>query len=291
MTIWSDARIKYGQLNQVQTKELVVGNCHIGVQYNPVRMVSTGAKVDAATIRRRSCFLCEMNRPADQMSMPLMGKYHMLLNPNPILPRHFTIPLRHHCRQQIQGHYKDLMAMVAILDDLFFFYNGPLCGASAPDHMHFQAGSRGVVPLERDWKKIYRPQMSCLQRGNGNKAGVYQLNGYLCAGFVIIAPTVEAHQTLFDSVYGSMPIPNGEYEPMMNILAWADDEDGLVSVVLPRAKHRPDCYYAEGEAKTLVSPGALDMGGLLITPREEDFKKMNAQQAQDIVRECGTEWQ
>lgn len=260
-------------------------NCHVGVQYNPVRMVSTGAKVDAKTIRRRSCFLCEENRPADQMGMPLRGKYHFLLNPNPILPRHYTIPLRHHNRQQILEHYEDLMKMVEKLDDLLFFYNGPLCGASAPDHMHFQAGSRGVVPLERDWKELYRPQMSCLR--HGDEGGVYQLNGYLCAGYVIVAPTAEAHQALFETVYGSLPVPEGEYEPMMNILAWVDSEDGLVSVVLPRAKHRPDCYHAEGEAKTLVSPGALDMGGLLITPREEDFKKMNAPLAKAIIQECG----
>ncbi|MDE5740244.1 MAG: DUF4922 domain-containing protein [Bacteroidaceae bacterium] len=285
--MWSDARMKYGQLNQVLTKELAVDNCLIGVQYNPVRMVSTGARVDAKTIRRRSCFLCETNRPADQMSMPFMGRYHLLLNPNPILPKHFTIPLRHHCRQQIQGHYEDLMAMVAKLDDLMFFYNGPLCGASAPDHLHFQAGSRGVVPLERDWKQVYRPQMMCLRSGDCNGMGVYQLNGYLCVGFVIVAPTSETHQTLFNSVYSSLPVPAGGYEPMMNILAWADNEDGLVSVVLPRAKHRPDCYHAEGEAQTLVSPGALDMGGLLITPREEDFNKVDAQLAKTIIQECG----
>ena len=305
LPIWDDARKCYEQLKNVSTLEMTVGECRLIAQHNPARIVSTGAKVDPESIKRRPCFLCEVNRPKEQISSPILKKYYLLVNPNPILPRHFTIPLRHHRKQQIRDYYEDMMEITSQLDEMFVFYNGPYCGASAPDHMHFQAGSRGVVPIERDWATIYKPALSriwpiseeeYMEAMNlslvADSTGVFSLRNYLCPGIVIITRTPHANKVLFDKVYSALPVPEGHEEPMMNILAWsekstADEYERIVSVILPRRKHRPDCYFEKGKKQMMVSPGALDMGGMLITPRKEDFDRMTPEMASSILQECG----
>ena len=305
LPLWKEARECYENLANVLTKEMDINDCKLEAQYNPARIVSTGAKVDAESIKNRPCFLCEVNRPAEQISSPMLKKYHLLLNPNPILPKHFTIPLRHHRKQQILEYYEDMMEITSQLNEMFVFYNGPKCGASAPDHMHFQAGSRGVVPLERDWNEVYKPNLSriwpiseeeYMEAVNmylvADSTGVFSLRNYLCPGFVIITRTPHANKLLFDKIYRALSIPEGESEPMMNILAWSQssDTDGyerIVSVIIPRAKHRPDCYFKEGKGQMMVSPGSLDMAGMLITPRKEDFDRMTAEMAKSIIQECG----
>lgn len=303
---WQEARERYEQLKKVVTADFMVDeNCTLTAQYNPSRIVSTGAKVDPETIAKRPCFLCDVNRPEQQLNYPMLKKYHLLLNPFPILPEHFTIPLRHHRPQHISEYYEDMMNITNVLDDMIVFYNGPKCGASAPDHMHFQAGSRGVVPLEKHWENIYGrirsriypiSEEEYLEAINlepiADDTGVFSLRGYVCPGVIIVSRTPKANKFLFDRLYKSMTIHEGETEPMMNIISWtsisrSDNTKRIVSVIIPRSKHRPDCYFAEGEEKVLVSPGALDMGGLIITPREEDFKKMNMELAKSIIQECG----
>ena len=305
LPMWKEAQERYEKLANVVTAEMETNGCKLVAQYNPARIVSTGAKVDAESIKQRPCFLCEVNRPAEQISSPLLKKYYLLLNPNPILPKHFTIPLRHHRKQQIFDYYEDMMEITSQLKEMFVFYNGPKCGASAPDHMHFQAGSRGVVPLERDWNKLYKPNLSRIWPISeeeyleavkmdlvADSTGVFSLRNYLCPGIVIITRTPHANKVLFEKVYRSLPINEDEYEPMMNIMAWsqsnaADGYERIVSVILPRTKHRPDCYFKEGKEQVMVSPGSLDMGGMIITPRKEDFDQMSAELAKSIIQECG----
>ena len=304
LPLWKDVAERYQQLDKVETKEMKVDGCQLMAQHNPARIVSTGAKVDAETIKRRPCFLCDVNRPGEQISIPLLKKYHLLLNPNPILPKHFTIPLRHHRRQQILEYYEDMMQITSQLKEMFVFYNGPYCGASAPDHMYFQAGARGMMPLERDWNKLYKPNLSRIWPISeeeyleavkmylvADSTGVFSLRGYLCPGVVIITRTPHANKLLFEKIYQALPVQEGHYEPMMNIVAWsekgtADDYTRIVSVILPRAKHRPDGYFLTGKEQVMVSPGALDMGGMIITPRKEDFKRMNEKLAKSIIQEC-----
>ena len=183
-----------------------------------------------------------------------------------------------------------------------FFYNGPVCGASAPDHMHFQAGKRGVLPIERDWKsyemgmeKLYPLQpaeeesIEEIMMQNAN-CGLYILKSYICPVFVIRTRPSEHPCLLFEKLYYALPLCDGESEPRMNILCWrqswnAGREDEIVILIFPRKKHRPACYGQTGEHQLLVSPGALDMGGLLITPREKDFRTLTAGLATDILRE------
>lgn len=302
---WRAAKEHYEALDKVVTSNFIVDNCRLSAQYNPSRIVSTGADVDSESVKRRPCFLCEVNRPAEQMSYPLLMKYYLLVNPNPILPQHFTIPLRHHRDQTIKDHYEDMMEIAVKMKDFFIFYNGPKCGASAPDHMHFQAGTCGIVPLQRDWTELYKEKRSrlwpiseveCLEalklEAMADSTGVFSLRDYLCPGFVIITRTPYANKVLFDKLYNAMPVKEGDTEPMMNILTWVqpsttDGSQRIVSVILPRGKHRPDCYYDTAEDQILVSPGALDMAGLLIVPRAEDYKKINADKIKSIIQECG----
>ena len=244
----------------MQVKSFEVEGTTLKVQWNPSRMVSTAAKIDKASLERRPCFLCANHRPAVQEALSMLHDYELLVNPFPILPHHFTIPLKRHEPQRIRERFIDMMRMAEQLDDLVVFYNGPACGASAPDHLHFQAGSRGVLPVEPP-----------------------------CPSFLFLASTPEAHDVWFQQLYAALPVPEGQPEPMMNILAWKDvspqGEPQLFCRVIPRKKHRPDCYLATGDAQVLVSPGALDVAGLMITPREEDFRKMTADVAVNILRE------
>lgn len=305
LSTWSDAAEHYRQLNNIVSSNLEFNGYRLSVQWNPARIVSTSAKIDASTIAHRPCFLCDINRPDEQKSLPVLGKYEVLVNPYPIIPQHFTVPLMHHQNQAILGHYEDMLNILLSMDNMLMFYNGPHCGASCPDHMHFQACSRGIVPLERDWDELYRFNRSrifpvtCEEfveasqiKAFAEDMGIYSLRGYACPAFIIVSNNAESGMTLFKRIYDVLPIADGEEEPRMNILAWtyASSFDGtqrIVSIIIPRTKHRPDCYYAEGDEQMLISPGALDMAGLIITPRECDFKKLTPEIATDIISECG----
>jgi len=287
---WQDANQRFEDLKSVSKKDLSLGCVRMTVQFNPARIVSTGAKIDKAALAKRPCFLCEANRPAQQMTMPMLDGYQLLVNPFPILPQHFTIPATSHTRQEIRANYLDMMKITEQLEGLMVFYNGPKCGASAPDHLHFQAGTRGVVPIERDWSTNYSKSLQRIDRF-GTTTNIYSLNGYLCPAYVIVSDSAESSDSAFKQLYDSMPIAEGEYEPAMNILSWVDTETGtdkkqIISIIIPRGKHRPDCYFAEGDEQILVSPGALDMGGLIITPREQDYNKMTADIAASIITAC-----
>ena len=302
---WKEVRERYAALRNVKQNEMVIDNVKVCVQWNPARIQSTGAKLDAASIKKRPCFLCELNRPIEQSDLPVLGKYQLLVNPYPILPKHFTIPHHQHRPQYIRTAYIDMMKLTAQLKNMLVFYNGPKSGASAPDHLHFQVGPLNFVPLQRDWEELYRFKRTKLfpitdkeyleslrMESLSDSFGLFELNEYLCPGFVIVTKTPEANNALFQKLYAAMPMQDGESEPQMNILSWmttstVTGENYITSVVIPRSKHRPDCYFKEGDAQIMVSPGALDMAGLLITPREEDYKKITPEIFAAVVRECG----
>jgi len=244
--------------------------------------VSTGAKIDKATLAKRPCFLCEKNRPKEQIVLPFGNGFDILVNPFPILPVHFTIPSRHHQLQEIAENYVQIHRLLRAYPQLMIFYNGPKCGASAPDHLHFQAGTSGILPLQRDWQRLRETSVPLLKL-NGTE-GIYEIKDYICPAFAIVSQTEMNNVKLFSYLYEALPLKDDETEPMMNIVAWRSEE-GFVSVVFPREKHRPDCYSVEGEAQCLVSPGSLDMAGLLILPRQRDFEQMTAERAEAILRE------
>lgn len=275
---WQDVAKRFEELKDVQTRE--VGSAL--AQFNPARLVSTGAKIDKATLAKRPCFLCEKNRPGEQIVLPFGNDFDILVNPFPILPVHFTIPSRHHQLQAIAENYVQIHRLLRTYPQLMVFYNGPKCGASAPDHLHFQAGTSGILPLQRDWQRLRETSIPLLKL-NGTE-GIYEIKDYICPAFAIVSHTEKHDKELFNYLYESLPLKEDEIEPMMNIVAWRSEED-FVSVVFPREKHRPDCYSAEGEAQCLVSPGSLDMAGLMILPRKSDFEGMTAERAEAILRE------
>lgn len=313
---WEFARKSYADLKKVQTKELCLRNTeeenagkhglqenHFVTQWNPARIVSTGASISSKDIKTRPCFLCDHNRPKEQHALKMEKHYQILVNPYPILPQHFTIPSRRHTPQSIWSHFGTMRHMAWTMPKQIVFYNGPMCGASCPDHMHLQAGQRGVVPIERDWKiyenyltKIYpltgAQTASMHEAGNDSEGcGLFLLENYACPVFVIRSLPSETDSILCQRLYKALPIVDNESEPRINLISWRQEggigrEDEIVTLIFPRKKHRPDCYFAEGDEKILVSPGALDMGGLMITPREEDFHKITAEHVATILKEA-----
>lgn len=299
---WEETRKRYENLQQVQTKELNHGDHMLAAQHNPTRIISTGADMSAKSVAERPCFLCDLNRPDIQDALPVEGHYQLLVNPYPILPKHFTIPTRRHAPQTILPHFNTLRNLAWNLPDTLFFYNGPVSGASAPNHMHFQAGSRGILPIERDWKsyetgmeKLYplqpeeKKELEEMIPQHAN-CGLYLLKNYVCPVFVICTRPSEQPCILFNKLYHALPLSDGESEPRMNVVCWRQSwnpgrEDEIITLIFPRKKHRPACYYRTGKEQMLISPGALDMGGLLITPREEDFRDITPEKAVGILKE------
>ena len=281
LEMWEDARHRFRDLKHVEVRQL---SDQLKVQFNPARIVSTGAKIDKHTLGERPCFLCERNRPKEQMTKQIDDHFQLLVNPFPILPVHFTIPATKHQPQSIYRHYGEMHRLLSLHSELMVFYNGPKCGASAPDHLHFQAGTSGVLPLQTNWQRLSRNLTDVISLNDDEKISV--LRDFLVPAFVIISKSEDSDEELFHRLYRSMPMRGDESEPMMNIIAWRKGDE-FISVVIPREKHRPDAYFAEGEAQMMVSPGALDMAGLIITPREEDFSKINLDKATALLRECG----
>ena len=301
---WPEAGERFEALqSQVQERGLEIENGMLGAQFNAARIVSTAANVDKKALKQRPCFLCSRNRPTPQRSLCVQGTLEVLVNPFPILPRHLTISTRRHVPQSFACFEHRFDELVWHMPDYLVFYNGARCGASAPDHAHLQAGARGIVPLERDWK-LYETRLEKLYPGNRDEerdleelgydpktAGIFLLKDYACPAFV-----VQGHKgghkghLLIDKLMAALPLEEKRTEPDVNILAWRQHggpgaDDYIVTVVFPRRKHRPDCYYATGRSQMVVSPGSIDMGGLLVTPREADFKRLTPRMAQSILRE------
>lgn len=289
---WDDARQRYDDLANVKTRELM----DFKVQWNPARIVSTGAKIDAKAIAERPCFLCGANRPQQQIVQSFDGKFDILVNPYPILPVHFTIPYKKHQPQAIVGNYGIIHQLLTAYPGLTVFYNGPHCGASAPDHLHFQAGTSGVLPLQATWPRLSRDLEPLVTLND--EEGLFVITDYPCPALLIRSRKRESDERLF-SYLSSMPQTfdnNTDFsglttkplnpQPLndINIVSWRDGEDYL-SVIFPRRKHRPDCYNATGDKQMMVSPGALDMSGLIITPRQEDFERITADDISHILSE------
>ena len=275
---WDEIRQRYEALKHVGLKQLG----HRQLQYNPARMVSTGAQIDRQTIAQRACFLCEKNRPEEQLTIDLGDDFELMVNPFPVLPMHFTIVRKTHVPQTILENYTEIHRLLELFPELFVFYNGPMSGASAPDHMHFQAGIGQELPLMTVLRKLEKEQQVLIKQENGSSLSMF--NSVSFKAFVIKSKAQETEMTLFKQLYDAMPVREGEKEPRMNIVAWRDGSEDVI-VVLPRDNHRPACYFEEGDRRMVISPGALDMAGLIITPREEDFNRMSEDKLISILKE------
>ena len=271
LQVWPDAQQRFDDLKGVLLKPVTYSGMPFYVQCNTARLVSTGAKI-------------EKNRPAIQTQIPIDNDFELLVNPFPILPLHFTIPAKVHQPQLIREHYGKMRRLLESFEHLTVFYNGPKCGASAPDHMHLQAGTGSHLPLRDNWEQLYSNRQTLLSTPDGSELAA--INNYVCPVFAIVGRDAKADAALFEALYKALPQREDETEPMFNILKWRNGET-YITVVIPRDKHRPACYSAEGDAQMLISPGALDMSGLVITPRKEDFERLDTPLLEALYKEVG----
>lgn len=281
IAVWPQAAGNFEALKGVKVKDLDVDGMHIKVQFNPARIVSSSAKVDAKSLKERKCFLCAANRPEVQTGLPWgdNDRYIVLINPFPIFPRHLTIPDTSHVDQLIVDRAADMMDLAKDLDEYTVFYNGPKCGASAPDHMHFQAGNSDFLTIadaieNADLKTVATD-------GDATLALVDTLPIKL---FVIDAADHEVGARLFKRLYDAIPVPENEREPMMNILCYSTAA-GERMVIIPRKRHRPSFYGTEGDDCMLLSPASVDMGGVFITPLQKDFDRLDADTVRRVLDE------
>ena len=278
---WQQARDNYEALKGVKSRLFNIDGAHIKVQFNPARIVSTSAKVDTKSIGERKCFLCEANRPSVQTGIEWNSDYTILINPFPIFNKHLTIPCNNHIPQRISNRIIDILMLAKALSDYTLFYNGPRCGASAPDHMHFQAGNKGFMTIESDlesWEKDIVAET--------DDAKLQQVNAPLYSFYLVTGDNPGAISALFNMIIHALPINGEAGEAMLNILCnYNIDYANWNLIVVPRVKHRPDCYFAEGDEKLLISPASVDMGGVLITPVEADFNKITEAHIRNLFKE------
>ncbi len=268
-------------LKSARQREVLCGDFTVRLQFNPRRMASTGAKVDRESIRKRPCFLCLENLPRGQKGVLYGGTYLILCNPAPIFPGHYTVSSLRHEPQEIARSLPALLSLARDLAGFTVFYNGPRCGASAPDHLHFQAVPSGSIPLEGFEQNGVRAKVSGVAVSALEKCGraAVVLEGGDAGGME------SAFLRLIEEAKKAVAEPPGEPdEPMMNLLCSHGREGWRITVFL-RRKHRPDAFYREGEAQIMVSPAAVDLGGVVITPREKDFEALGPESLRDIFRE------
>jgi len=277
---WELASTNFTGLQTVQTKSFSFGDFEVKVQFNPARIVSSGAKVDAKTIAERKCFLCAENRPAEQKGIDY-GDYEILVNPFPIFPEHFTIPRKAHVPQQISAFFPDMLDLAKALDDYLVFYNGPYCGASAPDHMHFQAGTKDFLPLVNDYKRLKQTHTDLLV--TTEKMQLLQMKNYMRTVYCIESMDVESAKDSFEKLYFHF---QGEesVEPLMNIVCLFENNKWYV-FVHPRKAFRPWQYTAEGDKQLLVSPATVEMCGIFITPIEAHFERITKKDIENIFEQ------
>lgn len=294
---WQTARTNHEALNQIETRRFELAGNTITVQFNPARAVSTCAKVDKSSIEARKCFLCPENKPneQDEIIISLDEPFSLRINPYPILPGHLTISsLKHQDQVLADKTIRQLPGkLISWLEEYFasgyvLFYNGAKCGASAPDHFHFQAVKQSDVPVIQQWERLMETTVreKEIKTENGNTYSSFQITSYICPIQVFICNhSADILPEMINQYLESLPLHEGESEPRYNLFAWQDKQRGFTMAYFPREGHRPACYTATGGEQLLVSPGALDMAGLLVTPRKEDFDKITESDITQIYKE------
>lgn len=294
---WQTARTNHEALNQIETRRFELAGNTTTVQFNPARAVSTCAKVDKSSIEARKCFLCPENKPneQDEIIISLDEPFSLRINPYPILPGHLTISsLKHQDQVLADKTIRQLPGkLISWLEEYFasgyvLFYNGAKCGASAPDHFHFQAVKQSDVPVIQQWERLMETAVreTEIKTENGNTYSSFQITSYICPIQVFICNhSTDILPEMINQYLESLPLHEGESEPRYNLFAWQDKQRGFTMAYFPREEHRPACYTATRGEQLLVSPGALDMAGLLVTPRKEDFDRITESDITKIYKE------
>lgn len=282
---WPVAGANYRSLRQVETKWFDFGHFRIVCQFNPGRIRSSAADTSAVTIGTRPCFLCEDNRPTEQVEIPFEEGFILLANPFPIFPYHLTVPSLRHIPQHLDGNIATFLELSRKLQEFTLFYNGPQCGASAPDHLHFQAGFRNILPIEEELDQLLTHHADILNDKGPVK--IFAVEKTLRRLIVLQSIDPEALVASIQAVTNGLKSERQE-EPMMNILTWIEN-GGWNVLIFPRSKQRPGQYFADEPDKLVVSPAAVEMGGLVILPRKEDFEKITALDLESIFSQVTLE--
>lgn len=300
LSCWPLACANFRALKNVKTKTLNIGGLDVIVQHNPARMISSAAKLDKTSVAKRPCFFC--NRFPEQTYIRFEGrkgkKYDILLNPYPIFPDHLVIASTRHCDQSIWKRYIDILDLSRKYQDYTFFYNGPHSGASAPDHHHFQAAPNALMPLENDVRRMLAqvrvssvkdeepsspvPELTYLT--SVQDAQLFHYNKFVNGVFVLRAATSKSAAKIFYRLLDCADTPQGESEPLFNLMSWYADGE-YCSIVVFRTAHRSHYYFSDGPDHLTMSPGCADMGGCFIAPVPEDFEKLDAKLLTEMLDE------
>ena len=299
---WPLACENYRALKNVQVREVEVGGLTVKLQFNPARIVSSAARLSKEDIAARKCFLCRENRPQEQMLVKFDGrkgkKYHILVNPYPIFPDHLVIAMNRHTDQSIWKRYVDMLDLARKYDGFTFFYNGPKSRASAPDHHHFQAAPKGLIPLQNDidrlWKDIRDEKEGCAgqeQNAGGldfliseQDASLYHYSKFTTGIFALKAETSKSAAKMFYRLLDCVELQDGDKEPQFNLFTWWQDGE-FRSIVILRSRHRSHHYFSDGPDHLTMSPGCADMGGVFIVPVEDEYHKITPELLTEMVQE------
>jgi hypothetical protein len=279
---WSMLAAGSASLSTVEVKKYEYEGFTLKVQFNPGRIISTSAKVDAKSINERKCFLCPQNLPPEQKGILYKDEYIILCNPFPIFPEHYTIPAVEHTPQLIEGKFATLLEISKDLSSSYtVFYNGPKCGASAPDHFHFQAGDKFFMPIDDDFEYMSGLYGAELFSENDIKItaiddGLRKMIAFESSDISVLSESLDR---FYDTYKNGLP-----EEPMINILSFYETDNWRVVVFL-REKHRPTHYFREGAEQIMLSPASVDLGGVCITPLEKDFRKVDEKILKEIFNE------
>lgn len=287
-TVWPLLAEGVAALAEIETRRVQVAACEVVIQHNPRRIRSTAAAVDKTSVEKRPCFLCAENLPPEEKGLAYGDELGIFCNPFPVLNKHLTIVHRRHVEQTIAGNFERLLGLAADLaPDYFALYNGPQCGASAPDHLHFQACSREVLPIAEDLMAEMAADPAHCEVCDATPRDQFELFTMAGCGRSVVVfrgSNPEEIAGWFYRVIDELPRPDGHIEPMMNIICTC--ERGVFTAFLfPRTKHRPASFFAEGDARLIVSPGAIDMAGVIVTPRHEDFARLDGARVEAIFAE------
>ena len=284
MKSWDLMRTNYDNLRHIESKAFWSGSYKLKIQFNPGRIKSTSAEVDEKSIKNRKCFLCLENLPMEQKGIFILEKFVLLCNPYPILSQHITVASIVHEPQRILEYISDYLLISKLLSNSTLIYNGPSCGASAPDHLHFQAVTKQVIPIENDIQQLK------------NECGITVFEddkistSFINDGFrkIIFIESTDKEEIVnhFMKIYlAFQKISESDNEPLMNLLCSHNEEFGWNLIIYLRSKHRPEVYFSEEPKKLIISPAAVDMGGLIVSPRKEDFERIDLEVLQKILNE------
>ncbi len=275
----------FRSLDTVESKSFQFDGFKIKAQFNAGRMISTSAKVDPKSISERKCFLCTENLPAEQKGILYNNKYIILCNPFPIFPTHFTLTHKEHQPQRIIDTFTDMLDLSKDISKYYsVIYNGPRCGASAPDHLHFQAGNKFFMPIDDEFHQIKNEYGKVINEND--ELSFYAIDDGIRKFISIESLDKELVVNTFNQFYKTYSeVMNENQEPMINIISFYEEEYGWRVIIFLRAKHRPAVFFAEGDEKMLVSPAAIDLGGVCVFPREVDFNRITKEMIADIFKE------